>query len=210
MSFGIALFVLFFSIILVTNGDRSINVFPGDNNSTGNDTSIFFYPYKMKTCNMYNNLCFFTLMVEKNLIVKNLNAEMEDSSRAIVEKIIRCEDLNKTAINLDYNLECNRINTSDSHYIYLIQVNPILIGYTSLSISALSENKSFFAKQYLVVKEPQRLIDKILLIYILMMAVMISLLMGLLLDLESLKKLIKIPIPVAIGFACQYLIMPLV
>ena len=164
----------------------------------------------MKTCNMYNNLCFFTLMVEKNLIVKNLNAEMEDSSRAIVEKIIRCEDLNKTAINLDYNLECNRINTSDSHYIYLIQVNPILIGYTSLSISALSENKSFFAKQYLVVKEPQRLIDKILLIYILMMAVMISLLMGLLLDLESLKKLIKIPIPVAIGFACQYLIMPLV
>ena len=42
------------------------------------------------------------------------------------------------------------------------------------------------------------------------MVILISLLMGLLLDIETLLKIIKMPIPVAIGLACQYICMPLV
>ena len=49
------------------------------------------------------------------------------------------------------------------------------------------------------ITEPRRLVDKFFDVYVWIFGVLISTLMGCLLDLETIKKLVKIPIPVFIG-----------
>lgn len=61
----------------------------------------------------------------------------------------------------------------------------------------------------LIITEPQRLIDKIFKNAIPYIIIFISIQMGILLDREILKQLIRRPIQVVIGFVCQYFFMPL-
>ena len=43
-----------------------------------------------------------------------------------------------------------------------------------------------------------------------LVVLVISFMMGLLLDIDTLLKILKMPVPVFIGLGCQYVIMPLV
>jgi predicted Na+-dependent transporter len=43
-----------------------------------------------------------------------------------------------------------------------------------------------------------------------LVVLLISFMMGLLLDIETLLKILKMPVPIFIGLGCQYIIMPLV
>ena len=192
------------TFIVVANGDILTDI------ATITNSSIVLYPNELKKCKMYDDACYFTLQVEKGISAEILKAEVEDESRASVLKLVSCENLDQVALHLDYSSECGKINKSEEHDLYVIHLSPQLIGYTSLTVSSKMEDKKFLAKQYLVIQEPQRFVDKIFFVFIWSINVIQSIVMGLLLDIQTIKKLLKIPIPVGIGFICQYLLMPLV
>jgi sodium/bile acid cotransporter 3/5 len=62
----------------------------------------------------------------------------------------------------------------------------------------------------LLISQPQRIRDKIFRKGIPLVIMIISIQMGILLDMEVLKELIRRPIQVLIGFVCQYGFMPLI
>ena len=61
-----------------------------------------------------------------------------------------------------------------------------------------------------VIGAPKRVIDLIFDIWVWTFGAIISMLMGVLIDLSMVKEIVKMPIPVAIGFCTQYGCMPLV
>jgi len=83
-----------------------------------------------------------------------------------------------------------------------------IIGKAKLEISVKENTQKY--EQNVLIMQPMRLIDIIFTIYVWGFSLLISLLMGVMLDIHTLIKIIKIPIPVGIGLSCQYIIMPLV
>ena len=201
---NISYFLLVSIFIVVTNGDILTDI------ATITNSPIVLYPNELKKCKMYDDACYFTLQVEKGISAEILKAEVEDESRASVLKLVSCENLNQVALSSDYSTECSKINKSEEHDLYVIHLSPQLIGYTSLTVSSKMEDKDVFAKQYLVIQEPQRFVDRIFFVWVWSVNIVVACVMGLLLDLETIKKFFIMPIPAAIGFMCQYLLMPLV
>ena len=196
---------IYYSLLLVINGSLSNNTF----NLTDNESAIILYPNELNICKMYNYSCYFTMLLKKPLTAEYLNAEI-DLKYASVDKIIQCDDYNQTSANFEFIFECNKTNKSIDYDVYLVKIIPLLIGYTTLTMSANLDNKTVFAKQRLVVKEPERFVDKFWVVFVWTIQISISLLMGILLDIAALKKILTMPIPVGIGFTCQYIFMPLV
>ena len=197
-----SIFIFFF--ILGTHGDL-FNL-----TQDGNAKMSISYSNETKICQMFNDLCYVSFIVQNQIQMQDLNVQIENQEQALVDRIIPCNNHNQSIENEHSILECNKTIKSDSHDVYLVKISPQLIGYTNLIISLKNENKSYLAKIYLVVKDGQRLIDKIFLGYVWTGSIVIVFIMGLLLDKETLKKVITMPTPVIIGFFCQYLIMPLV
>jgi hypothetical protein len=69
---------------------------------------------------------------------------------------------------------------------------------------------SYYLKHDIIISSPQRILDKIHMIYVIIFQTIVSVFMGLLLDVKAIVKIIKMPIPVVIGFVSQYIFMPLV
>ena len=122
-------------------------------------------------------------------------------------------------------LAIERLNTNKDYTYknyFLIRLKPKLVGikYMEFSYSSLSEydNSSSSSiglsvstvRHKLVVTSPDRLIDTIQIVYVLFFSIVIAIVMGILIDLETLVKIIKMPVAVMIGFISQYLFMPLV
>jgi predicted Na+-dependent transporter len=62
----------------------------------------------------------------------------------------------------------------------------------------------------IIIMAPDRFIDHFHQIYIVIFSLLIAVLMGALLEWESIKKIIRSPMPVFIGFIAQYGVMPMV
>ena len=103
--------------------------------------------------------------------------------------------------------------------LYLVYVKCRLVGIKNLEFSfdlPYSRNFSEVNADTLkfvhmvVVARPERFIDHILLVYVVFFSCVMSIIMGILLDIKTLLKIIQMPVPVLIGFCSQYLCMPLV
>lgn len=87
------------------------------------------------------------------------------------------------------------------------------MGIKTLEIEyAENENNSirFKINHRIVITRPERFIDTFQMGYIVVFSILISVIMGILLDLNTLIKIIKMPFAVLIGFISQYFFMPMV
>ncbi|UJR37265.1 hypothetical protein I4U23_029974 [Adineta vaga] len=107
------------------------------------------------------------------------------------------------------------VSKNESILIYNLQIHANYINRTTINYSIQminTKNRIYRIKCSIVVivNQPRRLIDKIFKGLIPFIIMFISIQMGVLLDIEVLKELIRRPIQVCIGFVCQYGLMPLI
>ena len=98
--------------------------------------------------------------------------------------------------------------SSDSTGLYLVYLDPLLIGSTFIRFT--NKTLQIDSVKRIVVTKPSRFVDKFYDIYVFVFSVSISVLMGIMLEWEIIKSMVKLPLPVIIGFCSQYILMPLV
>ena len=197
-------FLKFLTIIIIL---VLLNLCQAQNNEDQNDQTksnnddIIFNSNKT-SCAMYTDNCEVFLLV-KNSISDEINQDSLMSTNLRTFSIDSVELIDTTNVSIIQESSFENY-TLDNYKIYLIKLKPGIVGFDYLVL--IKSNLS----HYVVISEPRRVIDKIFDVYIKVFQVSISLLMGILLDMSALYKLAKIPIPIAVGFVSQYLIMPLI
>lgn len=104
---------------------------------------------------------------------------------------------------------------NQSTLLYKMKIHGKYMNQTSIdySIIAVDQNNDYHyinCSISLLVSEPQRLRDGIFKGAIPFIIIIVCVQMGMLLDIEILKELARRPIQIAIGFVCQYGLMPLI
>lgn len=87
-------------------------------------------------------------------------------------------------------------------------MNRTNIDYSIEAVNNRKKIHSFNCSVILMISQPSRLVDKIYKYSIPIVLMIVSIQIGVLLDKEVLKELIRRPIQVLIGFCCQYILMP--
>ena len=170
---------------------------------------------KVNKCQMYIDACEFNVLIKNTISLDNLALKSLDEKVFTFRSINLCTQANA---NFSLNRNCTEflgffadakkgVNTED-YALYTVNFAPVLVGISMLefTFSTTGEIISFD----IVVTQPRRIIDYLFDIWIYSFGVFISMLMGILLDKKCLMDIVKMPIPVAIGFCCQYGCMPLV
>ena len=95
-------------------------------------------------------------------------------------------------------------------------INLINLTFQSSSLNFSPTNQSSpalpttrTAQAGVIVTSPRRIIDSVFDIYVWLLSIGLSF-MGVIVDREAFLKIIKMPKTIAIGFACQYLLIPIV
>ena len=157
------------------------------------------------SCAMYSDLeCYVNILIKKNDLTitpddisssdtKTFTIPIEDSIKLCELKMDKnSEPLNNCSFEkFNWTLNENR----DEFSIYTVKLNVRIVGFSYLVFFA---NKPNEIKYPITVTEPRRIIDIAFDWYIRCFQLMISLLMGILLDTEALKQLVKMPIPVLV------------
>jgi hypothetical protein len=86
-----------------------------------------------------------------------------------------------------------------------IEIKPIIIGIDLFELKY--NNKSY--EHNIIITSPNRFVDKLFQGYIIFVQLTVAIIMGILLDFNTLIKIVKMPLPVFIGFISQYAFMPL-
>lgn len=182
-------------------------------------------------CQLFSNKCFIQIILSDSAMVNSLNVVITDCkvrerTTKLKHTIEPCH-LNSTkldCINTYKQLHNNNLAHLPNHhqanfYLFLVYVKPSLVGInqvefiiyhndtTSLAPPTIITTATYIHR--LVVTAPERLIDKIMLVYVAFFSCVMSIIMGVLLDTDALIKIIRMPIAVCIGFISQYVIMPL-
>ncbi len=155
-------------------------------------------------CDMYSKDCFHPIRISNENSLAAIQFKSSDLNLMKIISVLPCEHVNATR-GLK-QLHCKHFNSTRSTY--LIHLDPLMIGKASIELTCVSANCPIISRD-VIIRAPQRFIDKFLQVYIVCFSMAISLLMGVMLDLQVIKRIIKMPVPVVIGFCSQYIFMPL-
>jgi hypothetical protein len=144
-------------------------------------------------CQM-RSTCKINLLLRKSLKIENLAIESND------ENIFGFDSIKQ---------ELSNETNAEEYDTFTINYKAKMIGKSSLSIKC-KQNQTILGSIEVIVVHMRQKIDTVFDIFVWSFQIIISFIMGILLERESLIKIIKMPIPVAIGFGCQSLLMPLV
>jgi hypothetical protein len=170
------------------------------------NTSILFRT-SQPMCRMYAASCDMSVLIRKRIEMPTLEFVSTDNEIFEVRHVEVCNDTRLCSYD-QFNV--NETVFNENKYIYYrIEIQPGLIGRANISIRQRNSLQVVASYGYVIV-QPRRVVDIIFDVWIYVLGTVISLLMGVLLDRASLVKIIKMPKPIAIGFCCQYLMMPLV
>lgn len=183
----------------------SANAFGSGAHEMGNKSILLGVKEKKDQCRMFYSECTFQVLISKLIPVADLFIYSSNDEIYNFESIEQCEGNCSLDPFESYNLSW----PTKTHVNYNIKIKPALIGASDLVFFRNSTNKEV-ARWSIVIFQPKRVVDKIFDIWIWVFGTLISLLMGVLIDRESLLKIIRMPKAVIIGFCCQYLFMPLV
>lgn len=213
------LFILIFQIIIIqskntnsnpssTNIDNSINnIYNYNKNSNNNNRSIIFLNNSTK-CEMYDKKCFVKIILTDSSLLTSLKV------KSLSRKIFEFKSLEACSFNTSTILNQCKVFKSNLNQVYLLHIKPKLVGIQHLELEYLThaeeDQQVVIQLHKIVVTRPERFIDKFQLVYIVLFSTIIAIVMGILLDTDTLIKIIKMPLPVLIGFISQYLFMPLV
>ena len=194
------LFLLLIVYFITTEYSNANHVqFEIQSNGTSHNISIndlIVIPINSTRCPMYGKTCKIPVYFQNDVDI------IFQSSDVRFFKYLKIEACNKTEYKIwtfnmalsDYTLKC-------------ILIDSIIVGkgYILMKFG----NDSLISHD-VIITSPERIIDFVHQYFIIVFQTIISIFMGVLLDVETIIKIIKMPIPVLIGFITQYLGMPLV
>lgn len=151
------------------------------------------------TCFMMSDNCKLNIISREYLLVDDFKIENNFTHLYLIKSI---EFSNGSKSQLFNN------SNESTFYTYSIWIDPLLIGRANVIVNIDKYNHT--SKIELVIQHPSRVIDTVFNVYGFIFMVLMSLIMGILLDPKVLVKIIKVPYAVTIGIVCQYGCMPLV
>jgi hypothetical protein len=170
------------------------------------DTILFGEkPPKKSECRMFRSECTVNVLISKKLPISQLSINSSDWEIFTYQSIDNCE----TDCSLEPFAYLNKTNLLDTHVFYKVKIVPGLIGAANITFTRNTTGQDLGYYE-LVVNQPKRIVDRIFDVWIWVFGTLVSSLMGVLIDRESLLKIIRMPKAVAGGFCCQYIFMPLV
>ena len=187
------------------------------------DDEIFFQkPFYL--CHMYADDCDVYLRIKKRTLeLAKLSFVSENERVFRINSIVACKRNDKNQTNL---IDCppmqevfatNETREWNENDYLMFKINiyarlfgkarllPLLDGH-QIFIEATNQTKSAL----MVMMQPNRFVDQLLTIWVYIFQTIMSLIMGLLLDPNTILKIIKMPVAVIFGVSCQYILMPLV
>ena len=157
---------------------------------------IQFLNDKSINCAMYAEDCYFPVQLnlanpftQGNLQIKSNNTYLLD-----VISVKKCGTNVQSSTSLISSHAC--LNVSNNKNIYIIHLDPLVVGKTSLQF-ILGDN--VLAYKHVIIPKPYRFLDIFYEAYVIVFSLLIAFLMGIMLNWEVIKKIIKVPLPVAIG-----------
>ncbi len=165
---------------------------------------------------MLKTSCIFEISVKKNEKIEfKLNDFIVNVNGTRYFSFIKLESCDDE--NLEYltEAECYVHSKNITHILgdeeyktFFIIIQSIVVGRGRISLENKKTNVTI--ENIIIITQPERIIDTIHRIFIIVFGTIIATSMGLLLDVETILKIIKMPKPVLIGFLTQYTCMPLV
>jgi hypothetical protein len=160
--------------------------------------SSIIFPQNLTNCPMYTESCPIQMLISKNVPINDLNFTYNGLVYFSFVKYQACTNVSN---------DCKFENLNESLYDPgLIIIQSIIVGKGTVQVQYGQSS----VEHSVIITQPQRIIDKIWRAYLSIFQIMISTIMGVLIDIEALKKIVKMPVPVLIGFFAQYGCMPLV
>lgn len=222
-------FLLLFNVYLhkcfsVTNSDEpsgtalssTINDKKLLNHNNTDNRKIIFLNNATK-CQMYHKKCFVKIILTDPNLISSIKAKSLSRKTFEFKSMEKCSLFNASTLSKECVEFKNYTRLYSIQQFFLLRLKPRLVGIKYLELEYLTgESDDYLAhslvKQLhkIVITRPERFIDTFQLIYIVFFSTLIAIVMGILLDLDALFKIVKMPIPVLIGFVSQYLFMPLV
>lgn len=198
---------LILTVLLVVGLEliTSADAFGSGAHEMGNKSILLGVKEKNDQCRMFYLECTYQVLISKLIPVADLFIYSSDSKIYTFESMEHCE----ANCSLDPFESFNLSWPTKTHVSYDFKIKPGLIGAADLVFIRNSTNKEI-ARWSIIINQPKRIVDRIFDVWIWVFGTLISLLMGVLIDRESLLKIIRMPKAVIIGFCCQYLFMPLV
>lgn len=163
---------------------------------------------KVPKCNMFK-ICNLDVGIKNEISFDELIVNTSDSSVLLYKSIEVCSAKNCPAMISEFIYETDKTLLTN-YTIYQVKYEAIMIGKANLQFSTKNKRQEILESYEIIVIKPARVIDIIFDIWIYTFGLLIALLMGVLLDKDSLLKIIKMPKAIIIGFCCQYITMPLV
>ena len=161
-------------------------------------------------CKMFSENCHLIVIHSESLDISAFKSE--NTKLFNVEKVVETFKCNTN--NNGSSSDCVTLSQQEEAIyqansqakIYKVTLNALLIGYANLTWTSETLTE---AKQ-IIIAEPSRFIDKFFLVYVRLFSVVLSFVMGLLLEKRQLTEIAMKPIAPLIGFFCQFGLMPLV
>jgi hypothetical protein len=222
----IILVVFFVNCVLSQDSEEVVSVRPisdykflfGYNSLKIQDSDInkpnglIIFKANISICSLYSKDCKISILINNNLSDCDLDLSSENTNIVEVRSIKLCQE---NCANFEEYVKPNMSTNyfANNYKVYDINLDTVLIGLTTIQFKIKNSSKETSFKDIkfpVLILQPMRFIDKVFHYYAMTFVVLISLTMGILLDVEALKKIIKIPIPVCIGLGCQFILMPLV
>lgn len=202
------------------------------------DQNLVQFKSNSTTCAMFSKSCKIEIFLKKKLNLNSLQVNPYKTKFYKFLRMQLCRTksgINDCSVKLEKDEE-NDVNSLNTAFIY---IDAIIVGKTQLFLNynftnddfvindkmndedsgenevdhnrtnVMELTTSYYLKHDIIISSPQRILDKIHMIYVIIFQTIVSVFMGLLLDVKAIVKIIKMPIPVVIGFVSQYIFMPL-
>lgn len=183
-----------------------LEIFGKSNAMTNTNNSIILgkRDNKKNPCRMFQPDCTYYALISRLIPQEQLYIFSSDEEIFTFKSIDKCD----SNCSLEPFESFNLTRPNITHIMYKITIKPGLIGGASLIFFRNSTNDQFSWE--IIINQPKRIVDRIFDVWVWVFGSLVSALMGVLIDRESLLKIIKMPKAVIIGFSCQYVFMPLV
>jgi hypothetical protein len=187
-------------------------------NDETNRSELFVFDKPLTTCTMYSTeFCKVPLLLSNHIDPNDVRLRTHQDKKYF--RIIKLEYCDERQIRLLDPFDCdnetldwyNQTSPEQDYTRAFVIIDAIVVGKGNITISSQSYgNNESLHMHTILVAGPNRFIDQFYKVYVAVFQVLMSIFMGLLIDLKIIFKMIRIPIPVLIGLVCQYGCMPLV
>lgn len=183
------------------------------------DSKILFKENFLR-CPMYSEKCELFTIIKNDIPVEDLEIKSENKVTFSIKSLEPCGGANllpnqtfacPSVTEFFNSTTLPELDHSD-YSVYKVTYKSEIIGKSYMQFFLKESNDKYtqVAAFPIIITQAYRLIDHLFNIMAWTFGVITALIMGILVEKESLMKILKYPVAILIGFSCQYICMPLV